>query len=85
MAKIKKKNKTGQSKAASMGLEGFVDGTNLGVSELAEEKEADMFGLVSDFAARMRKQVASAQGFIAPGTEVHGGKCPKLVGPDEQD
>ena len=42
-------------KAVNVGLEGFVDWTNLGVSELAEEEEAEMSGLVSSFVARMRK------------------------------
>ena len=32
-----------------MGLEGFVDWTNLGVSESAEEEEAEMSGLVFRF------------------------------------
>ena len=44
-----------------------------------------MFGLVYDFVARKRKQAASAQGLTAPGAEVHDGKCPKMVGPDEED
>ena len=44
-----------------------------------------MFGLVYDFVARKRKQAASAQGLTAPGAEVHDGKYPKMVGPDEED
>ena len=55
--KRKKKKKTEQAKAASVGLEGFVDWINPGVSESAEE-EAKMSGLVSGFAAMMRKRVA---------------------------
>ena len=39
VAKRKKKKKIGQSKAADMGLEGFMDWTNPGVNELAEEEE----------------------------------------------
>ena len=31
--------------------------TNLGVSDSAKEDEAEMFGLVSGFTARMRKRV----------------------------
>ena len=38
-----------------MGLEGFVDWTNPGVSELAKDEEAEISGLVSGFSARMRK------------------------------
>ena len=61
-----------------------MDWTNPGVSESAEEEEAKMFGLVSDFAARMRKRVASAQGVTAPDVEVLGRKGPKLTGLDEE-
>ena len=50
MAKRKKKKKTGQSKVAGAGLDGFMDLTNLGVSESAEEEEAEMSYLVSGFA-----------------------------------
>ena len=57
--KRKKKKKTGQAKAVGVGLEGFVDWTNLRVNESAEE-EAEMSGLVSVFAAMMRKRVASS-------------------------
>ena len=37
-----------------------------------------MFGLVFGSTARMCKQAASAQRETAPGSEVPGGKCPKL-------
>ena len=57
---------------------------NPGVSELTEEDEVEMFGLVSRFSARMRKRAASAQGETAPSFEVHGGKRPKLFGSDEE-
>ena len=52
-------------KATSAGLEGFVDCTNPRVSELAEEEEAEMPGLVSSFSARMHKRATSAQGVTA--------------------
>ena len=39
-----------------------MDWTNLGVSELVEEEEDEMSGIVYGFAARMQKQAASAQG-----------------------
>ena len=61
-----------------------MDWMNPGVSELAEEEEAEMSCLVSDFAARMRKRVSNAQGLIAPGSEVPSGKHPKLTGLDEE-
>ena len=43
-----------------------------------------MYGLVSGFAMRMSKQVASAQGEDAPSSEVPGGKSPKLSDPNEE-
>ena len=67
-----------------MGLEGFVEWTNPGVSKSAEKEEAEMSGLVSGFAARMSKRAASAQGEIAPSFEALGRKHPKLSGPDEE-
>ena len=36
------------------------DWKNLGVSQSDEEKEAEMFGLISGFAVRMHKRAASA-------------------------
>ena len=74
-----KKKKTGQAKVVDMRLEGFVDWTNLRVS-----KSAEMYGLISSFAARMCKQAASAQGETAPGSEVPSGNRPKLSGQDEE-
>ena len=56
-----------------------MDWTNMGVS-----KSAEMYGLVSSFAARMCKQAASAQGETAPGSEVPGGNRSKLSGQDEE-
>ena len=50
----KKKKKSGQAKAIGEGLEGFVEWTNLVVSQLAEEREAEMSDLVVEFAIRMR-------------------------------
>ena len=47
-------------KAIGEGLEGFVDWTNSKISKSDEKEEVEMFGLVSGFAARMRKQAASA-------------------------
>ena len=55
----KKKKKTWQTKAAGVGLEGFVDWTNLGVSESAEEEKNEMSGLFFSFTARMRKRATS--------------------------
>ena len=55
--KKKKKKKTWQKKATSVGVEGFVDWTNPGVSESVEEVEIS--GLVSSFASRMRKRATS--------------------------
>ena len=84
MAKRKKKKKTGQAKAANAGLEGFVDWTNPRVSESTEEEKAEMSVLVFNFSSRICKRVSSAQGLIAPGTEVPSGKRPKLTSPDEE-
>ena len=42
-----------------------MDWMNPRVSELAEEEEAEMSGLVSSFAARMHKRATSAQGVTA--------------------
>ena len=60
-AEKKYKKKTGQAKATSAGLEGFMDWTNPGVSQPDEEEEVEMLGLVSSFSARMRKRVAKAK------------------------
>ena len=57
---------------------------NPGVSESAKEEEAEMSGLVSGFASRMRKRAASTQGEIAPNFEVSSRKRLKLSGPDEE-
>ena len=61
-----------------------MDWTNPKVSESSEEEEAEMSALVSDFAVRMRKRAASAQGSTTPSTKVPSRKCPKLNGPDEE-
>ena len=61
-----------------------MDWTNPRVSESTEEEAAEMSSLVSGFAARIRKQAASAQGVTTPDTEVPDGKLPKLIGPDEE-
>ena len=63
----KKKKKTEKAKATDARLEGFVNWTNLGVSESAEEEEAEMSGLASGFSVRMRKPAASAHGETALG------------------
>ena len=60
MWRREKKKKTRQAKATGAGLERFVDWTNLGVSESAEEEEAMMSGLVYGFTERMRKREGSA-------------------------
>ena len=62
-----------------------MDWTNPRVSESTkEEEEAKMSSLVSGFAVRMRKRVASARWEIALNSEVHGEKHPKLSSPDEE-
>ena len=43
-----------------------------------------MSGLISCFAARMRKRATNAQGLTAPSVEVPGGKRLKLTSPDEE-
>ena len=63
---------------------GIGDWRNLGISESVEKEEAEMFGLVSGFAARMRKRATRALGLTSPNVEVPSGKRPKLVGPDER-
>ena len=82
--KKKKKKKIGQAKAIGAGLERFVDWTNSGVSESAEEEEAKMSSLVSGFSTRMCKRAASAHGETAPSFEVPKEKRPKLSGPNEE-
>ena len=47
-------------KAAGEGLEGFVDWTNLEVSQSIEEREAKMSGLIAGFAIRLHKLVSNA-------------------------
>ena len=71
-------------KATCEGLEGFVDWTNPGISESAEEEEAEMSGLVSSFAVMMCKRVASAQGETALGAKTSGDKRLKLTDLDEK-
>ena len=61
-----------------------MDRTNLGVRESAKEEEVKMSGLIFDFAVRMRKNESSAQGLIAPGFEVPGGKRIMLTGLNEE-
>ena len=74
-----------QEKAVDARLEGFLDWTNPGVSESGEEEEViEMFGLVSSFAARIRKRAARAQGLTALGIEVPRGKRLKLTHLDEE-
>ena len=51
----KNKKNTRRVKAASEGLEGLMDWTNLRVSELTKEREAEMSSLAVGFAARMCK------------------------------
>ena len=61
-----------------------MDWTNPRVRKLAEEEEVEMSGLVSGFVARMRKRAASAQGETSLGSEVLGGKRPKLSSPNKE-
>ena len=70
----KKKKKSRHAKAASEGLEGFVDRTNLAVSQSTEEKEVEMSNLVAGFAMRMHKRPTKAQEGTTPCLEVPGGK-----------
>ena len=50
----------------------------------AEEKEAEMFGLIAGFAVRMRKRATSAQGKATPSSEGPDGKRYKQSGPAEE-
>ena len=70
----KKKKKSGQEKAASEGLEGFVDWTNSIVSQSVEEREAEMSSLVARFAIQMRKLVVDAQEGTTPDLKLPGDK-----------
>ena len=80
--KKKKAKKGGHTKAAGVGLEGFMDWTDPTASELADEKEDDMSNLVTGFTTRMRERATSSQGETTPGFEVPDDKCPKLSSPD---
>ena len=62
MVKKKKKKKIEQAKAADAGLEGFMDWISLVFKKSAEEEEAEMYGLIFGFVARMCKLAANAQG-----------------------
>ena len=73
----KKKKNFGQAKFANEGLEGFVDLTNLTVSQSVEERETEMSGLVAGFAIRMRKRAANAQEGTTPSLKVPGDKHPR--------
>ena len=70
-----KKKKSRHAKATDEGLEGFVDWTNSTVSQLAKEREVEMFGLVVGFAIWMCKRVANSQEGTIPGFEVPSDKC----------
>ena len=76
MAK-KKKNKTGHIKVVSAGLKGFVDWTDLTVSESTEEREAEM-------SSYQLKRAASTQGETTPSSEGPDGKCLKPASPVEE-
>ena len=56
----KKNKKSGQAKAAYKGLEGFVDWTNLEISQSIKKLEVEMFSLVVRFVIRMHKRAANA-------------------------
>ena len=51
----KKKKKSRQAKATGEGLEGFMDWMNQEVSQSAEEREAEMSGLIAGFTTWIRK------------------------------
>ena len=74
----------GQVKAASIGLESFVDWVDPISCELAEKREDDMFSLVVGFATRMRKRATSDQRETTSVSEGLGGNCPKRSGPNEE-
>ena len=56
----KKKKKSRQVKAVDEGLEGFVDWTNMKISQSTEEREVEMTGLVVGFSIQIRKRAANA-------------------------
>ena len=83
-AVTKKKKKSRQAKASGEGLEGFVDWTNLEVSQSAEEREAEMSSLIVGFAIRIRKRAANAREGTTPGLEVQGHKRSRPSRSDEE-
>ena len=54
------------------------------VRELAEEREAEMFGLVVRFAMWVCKRAAHAQEETTPGLKFSSGKCSRLSRLDEE-
>ena len=54
------KKKSEQVKAANDELEGFVEWTNMVVRQSIEEREVEMYGLVTRFATWMRKRATNA-------------------------
>ena len=66
-----------QTKVASSGLEGFVDGAGIISSEPAEEEKNSR--LAAEFALRVRKQDACSKGEFTP---ISDGKRPKRSSPN---
>ena len=61
-------------KATGEELEGFVDWTNLSVSQSTKEREVEMSGLIAGFVMQMRKRAVNAQGGTTSSLEVPGNK-----------
>ena len=78
------KKKKGKIIGTGARLEGFLDWVDLNASNLAEEREDDMFSMTAEFVARKRKRATNAQGETTLGSEVYGEKRPKWLDPDEE-
>ena len=83
-AVTKKKKKSRQVKAVGEGLEGFVDWTNLEVSQSTEEREAEMSSLIVGFSIRIRKIAANAREGTTLDLEVQGHKRSRPSRSDEE-
>ena len=79
----KKKKKTDQDKVVGAGLEWFLDWTDSIISEVSEEREAEMSSLAFGFTAWMRERAASAQEETTPNSESPDAKCFKHSSPAE--
>ena len=81
---MEKKKKKGMIIAIGAGLESFVDWVDPNASDPIKEREEDMSSLAVEFAARICKQAARAQGETTPHSEVSGRKRQKWYGSDEE-